>query len=126
MKEKPESLRAKYSSSFAEIADAQDAFNAFLEHAKLEPKEALEEIFLEYYVPERGRNDEFKRQVDETVGKVRAVLCRDQHSQQLVAGLIAGTLTGLVQATGLPMFIVTGVLMYVLSVGIEEFCAINR
>jgi hypothetical protein len=132
MKKTPESLRAEYRSSFAEIEntqdsqDAQDAVDAFFEHQELDPKDAFKKVFLEYYVQEKGIGNDFDRQVDKTIDRVRAVLCQDQHSRQLVAAMIAGTLAGLVQATGLPVFIVTGVLMYVLSIGIEDFCAINH
>ena len=62
--------------------------------------------------------------IEDLLSKVRNVICQDSLSQQLFATSLATCFEAVIQATGFPSSLVTALLLYVLSKGIEEFCVL--
>jgi hypothetical protein len=73
---------------------------------------------------ERGKVDELLKK---RITEVKRIFCGDQHSKQLLAsslvGPIAGALELVIQSSiGIPPGLATGLLIYIASIGVEEFC----
>jgi hypothetical protein len=93
-----------------------------LEDYDFDAEEALYAAWDEYEgggQQERGPNTD---RVKDALSRVRQIICQDAHSQELAAATIATTLDSVIQLTGFPPSLATILLMYVLKVGIEEFC----
>jgi hypothetical protein len=71
---------------------------------------------------EKGRS-KFERQIDNAIGEVKYIVCQDQYSQQLTAGMFSSLIEAVVQAKNLPPGLVTAILTYALSKGVEQFCS---